>query len=187
MRTHPFNPHSPQRAQNGVVLVVSLIFLIILSLASLYITRGTIIGEQVSKNIRANANAAQSAETALRYCEDRVRTAQALNILEAPVDLAPGALPNQWQVRANWQDVTKANVIPADQVTVQGMRPVPVQPRCIVESYTLPPAPGEDPQSVAIMKPYLITAVGYTHDYAADANNRAASGGEVWLQSILIP
>jgi type IV pilus assembly protein PilX len=186
LRTTP--PAAAEQRQQGVVLVVSLIFLIILSLVSLYVTRGVIVGEQVSKNIRANATATQSAETALRYCEDRVRTAQPLNTLEAPVDLAPGALPSQWQTRVNWTDGSTVSVqIPSDQVTAQGMRPLPMQPRCMVERFSLPPAPGEDPQSVSILQPYLITAVGFTRDYVADANNRPISGGEVWLQSILIP
>lgn len=176
------------QSQKGVVLVVSLIFLIVLSLAGLYVTRSAIIGEQVSKNIRSNATATQAAETALRYCEDRVRTAQSLNILEASVDLAPGALPSQWQTRVNWMDSsTVSNQVPADQVTAQDMRPLPRQPRCMVERFSLPPAPGEDPQSASILQPYLITAVGFTRDYVVDVNNRPTSGGEVWLQSILIP
>ena len=37
------------------------------------------------------------------------------------------------------------------------------------------------------MRPHLITAVGFSADYERDASNRAISGGEVWLQTVLIP
>ena len=36
-------------------------------------------------------------------------------------------------------------------------------------------------------QPVLITAIGYTPDYQADANGAAVAGGEVWLQSVLRP
>ena len=52
----------PQR-QRGIVLAVALVFLAILSLVGLYAMRGSILGEQVSKNIRANEVATQAAET----------------------------------------------------------------------------------------------------------------------------
>lgn len=173
--------------QRGVVLAMSLVLLAILSLVGLYAMRGSIMGEQVSKNMRANEVANQAAETALRYCEDRVRTGQPLTILETPVSLAPGDLPNQWQTRANWFDNAVSNDIPADQLVATDMRPLPVRPRCIVERFTLPPAPGEDPRAVSFMQPHLITAIGFSADFERDASNRAISGGETWLQSILIP
>ncbi len=176
----------PQR-QRGIVLAVALVFLAILSLVGLYAMRGSILGEQVSKNIRANEVATQAAETALRYCEDRVRTAQPLTTHEAPVDLAPGELPNRWQTRANWFDDTIAVEVPSAQLVATDMRPLPVLPRCIVERFTLPPAPGEDPRSVAFMHPHLVTAIGFSADFERDSSNRAISGSEVWLQSILIP
>jgi len=110
-----------------------------------------------------------------------------LTIIEAPVTLTPGELPNQWQTRANWFDNAVSNEIPADQLVAANMRPLPVRPRCIVERFTLPPAPGEDRRAVAFMQPHLITAIGFSADYERDASNRAISGGETWLQSILIP
>ena len=180
-------PGSRRRHQRGVVLAMSLVLLAILSLVALYAMRGSILGEQVSKNIRANEVASQAAETALRYCEDRVRTAQALTIIDAPGTLTPGELPDQWQTRANWFDNAVSNEIPADQLVAANMRPLPVRPRCIVERFTLPPAPGEDRRAVAFMQPHLITAIGFSADYERDASNRAISGGETWLQSILIP
>ena len=186
MRRRPSPPGTPHR-QRGVVLAMSLVFLAILSLVGVYAMRGSIQGEQVSKNLRSNEVANQAAETALRYCEDRVRTAQPLTILETPVTLTPGELPSQWQTRANWFDNTIAVEVPASQLTATDMRPLPVRPRCIVERFTLPPAPGEDPRAVSFMRPHLITAIGFSADYERDASFRAISGGVVWLQSVLIP
>ena len=103
------------------------------------------------------------------------------------VTLTPGELPNQWQTRANWFDNAIAVEVPSNQLVATDMRPLPVLPRCIVERFTLPPTPGEDPRAVSFMRPHLITAVGFSADYERDASNRAISGGEVWLQTVLIP
>ena len=54
-------PGSRRRHQRGVVLAMSLVLLAILSLVGLYAMRGSILGEQVSKNIRANEVASQAA------------------------------------------------------------------------------------------------------------------------------
>ncbi len=37
------------------------------------------------------------------------------------------------------------------------------------------------------MHPHLVTAIGFSADFERDSSNRAISGSEVWLQSILIP
>ena len=50
MRRYP-TPTGTARRQRGVVLAMSLIFLAILSLVGLYAMRGSIQGEQVSKNL----------------------------------------------------------------------------------------------------------------------------------------
>ena len=68
---------NPARSrQQGVVLALALILLTVVSLVAIYTLRGTITGEQVSKNLRSNAVATQAAETALRICEDAVRIGQ---------------------------------------------------------------------------------------------------------------
>ncbi|MCK9514485.1 MAG: PilX N-terminal domain-containing pilus assembly protein [Ottowia sp.] len=212
------NPPHLQRQQRGIVLVLALVFVVVISLAGLYAMRGSIIGEQVSKNIRANTVATQAAETALRYCEDEVRRGAmpASQVVELPVTLAAGSLPGHWQTRANWFSSTGAEPegegdgdggdngdeeagdgptatttafveIPADKLAASGMRALPVAPRCMVERFKLPPAPGEPREAIATLYVYQITAVGFTADYERDdSTNRAKSGGESWLQSFLI-
>ena len=178
-----------KKNQNGIVMAVALIFLAILSLLGLYTMRSSIQGEQISKNLRSNEIATQSAEVALRYCEDRVRTGQSgmkSKIQQPSLSALGGALPDMWKTRANWLDTNIFVQLPKEMLVSSGMRDVAVLPKCIVEQFSLPPAPGEDRQATAIMIPYLITAVGYSNDYEL-SNNRPISGGEVWLQTVLIP
>lgn len=178
----------PPRRQRGAVLAISLIFLGVLSLAAMYAMRGSILGEQVAKNIRANEVARQAAETALRYCEDEIRKGSATVVVNtASLALAPGAMPDEWQTRSNLFDNAKATAVPASHLAATGMRDLPVAPRCIVESYGLPPAPGEDPRSVGFLRPHLVTAIGFSPDYEPGADDGpAVSGSEVWLQSVVI-
>ncbi|MBP3980382.1 hypothetical protein J8G26_06505 [Acidovorax sp. JG5] len=188
-------PRKPVRPrQKGVVLALALILLTVVSLVAIYTLRGTITGEQVSKNLRTNAVATQAAETALRICEDAVRTSQstlgtgtsavAFTILDVPESM-DADLPNQWSTRANWVvtgSAKTANQIPVELITDANMRPIPA-PRCMVERYQLP-FMGEDK---TMSQPVLITAIGYTPDYQVNSSGAAVAGGEVWLQSIFRP
>ena len=183
--------HVAMPTQKGVVLVLALILLTVISLVAMYTMRGSITGEQVSKNLRAQAVAMQAAETALRLCEDAVRTGQtplgtvAFVKNPTPEALAGGAMPAQWKTRSNWiltGPTATATQIPTAFITDANMRPLPL-PRCMVEQYELP-IMGEDK---TLTQPNLITVVGYSPDYLADANGNGIAGSEVWLQSVLRP
>lgn len=176
---HVRTPSISAERQRGIVLVMSLIFLIILSLVILYGVRGTILGEQVAKNLQANETAAQAAETALRFCENEVLSASFSPIL-------PIQNPPQWQDISNWSDDSKSFAIPAAQLAETNMRSLPVAPRCMVEMMDLPPAAGESAESVSFLRTHLVTAVGYSADYEANGSGQGISGSEVWLQSILV-
>lgn len=172
-----------------MVLAMVLIFLSVLSVVALYTVRDAVTGEQVSKNIHTNAVAMQSAETAMRLCEDAVRTGQAMlgsaSVVknDASEGLAGGDMPTQWKTRANWYaGAAKVTLIPADYITTASMRPLP-RPRCMIEQYRLRRPDGD----ATLSDPYLITAVGYSPDYLANANGNAVAGSEVWLQSVLRP
>ena len=156
---------------------MSLVFLIILSLVIVYGVRGTMIGEQVAKNLQSSETATQAAETALRYCENELlNSGFALTL--------PASDPPHWKTAANWQNDEKSLAIPAEQLAATGMRSLPAAPRCMVERLDLPPGPAWDPQ-VPVPEAYLITAVGYSADYEA-SSNKGISGSEMWLQSILV-
>lgn len=181
-------------SQKGVVLVVGLILLVAISLTAMYTLRRTLVGEQVSKNINSHSVAMQSAETALRVCENAVRanvttlgtgTTQVSFIINSmPEALASGQMPTQWLTRANWVATSPrmATQIPAALIGNSLVRPL-LSPRCMVEQYELP-IMGEDKM---LSQPYLVTVIGYSADYQSDGNGNAIAGSEVWLQSVLRP
>lgn len=181
-------------SQQGVVLALALIFLAVISLVSIYTLRSTITGEQISKNLRTSTVAMQSAESALRLCEDAVRTGQAtlgtgtsaVAFIKnsTPEALPNGEMPEQWKTRANWvtDSTSIATQIPASLITDANMRPMS-RPRCMVEQYELPIMSDDR----TLTQPYLITTVGYSPDYVADTNGNAIAGSEVWLQSVFRP
>jgi type IV pilus assembly protein PilX len=179
----------PDKKQRGAVLALTLILLVVISVVAIATLKSSISGEQISKNMRTNVMALQSAETALRLCENAVRTGAdtidgvAFSKLPVPEDLAAGSSPISWKIRANWaSDQGLTTLIPTTQTVVDGMRPTP-RPRCMVEQYRLPRL---DPDST-LSDPYLITAVGYSSDYQADSNGNGVAGSEVWIQTVLRP
>lgn len=187
----PWAPTAARSAQRGAVLAMALIFLVILALVGAFTMRGSIVGEQVSKNIRSSQVAAQAAESALRFCEDLVRSGQIT--LPQPLDENAARVPTQWNDRANWTgNVTSDEFVlrtfsDSGQTAAAGMRALPTPPQCMVERMSLPPAEGEPVKSFDGIIPWQITAVGYSADFARDASGNGSSGSEVWLQSILIP
>lgn len=183
------NPFPSPFKQRGTVLTLTLILLVVVSVVAITTLKTSISGEQVSKNMRTNVVALQSAETALRLCEDAVRKGvsvvgtAAFSKLPVPDTLSAGDSPTQWKTRSNWATGSAVStLIPSNKALVSGMRPTP-QPRCMVEQYRLPRL---DPDST-LSDPYLVTAVGFSPDYQVDGNGNPIAGGEVWVQSVLRP
>ncbi|RYF55406.1 MAG: hypothetical protein EOO27_21170 [Comamonadaceae bacterium] len=167
--------------QKGVVLAMALILLVIISIVAVVAARSSISGEQVSKSLRTNAVAMEAAETAMRYCESEVLANRTtVKVAELPLT----GDPVLWQTRSNWADSTIATVVPdavANSANPNARKlPVAALPRCVVERYPLRALPGATPR-----ESYLVTAIGYSPDYTANAAGRLQSGSEVWLQSIV--
>ncbi|MDO8279151.1 MAG: PilX N-terminal domain-containing pilus assembly protein [Burkholderiaceae bacterium] len=173
---------SAARRQRGVVLVLSLILLVVISLVAIAAVRGSISGEQVSRNLRTNAAAAQAAETALRLCEDDVLSGSPTFVIIPLSITGTNTMPQTWRTRSNWSDATLANVLTTDIVNSadDAARTLPVMPRCMIEEYPLLTLQGGVPR-----QSYLITSIGYSADYRVNGSNQLISGSEVWLQSIL--
>ncbi|VTU33726.1 Tfp pilus assembly protein PilX [Variovorax sp. PBS-H4] len=176
LRTHGAGP------QNGIVLVMALILLILVSLVATVAIRRATSGEQISKGMRTQTVAFEAAETALRYCEDQVIKGTASAPVVAPVPL-DGSAPVQWKTRSNWAlSAGKAIAIrftvanSADSTARQ--LPTEALPRCMAESLRLP-NDGQD------LEGFLITAVGYSPDYRTTAAGTPETGSEVWLQSTI--
>jgi type IV pilus assembly protein PilX len=67
--------HSPGRRQNGVVLVISLLMLLVLTLIGLAATRSTALEERMTANQNDTEVAFQAAEAALRDGEGQLSSA----------------------------------------------------------------------------------------------------------------
>lgn len=171
--------------QDGIVLVMALVMLILVSLVATVAIRRATSGEQVSKGMRTQTVAFQAAETALRYCEDQIIKGGASGPVPAPVPL-DGSAPALWKTRSNWalsQGTASAGQAIAVGTSVansadSAARQLPVLPRCMAESLRLP----DEGQQ---LEAFLITAVGYSPDYRATSAGMPETGSEVWLQSTI--
>lgn len=175
---------TPKSQQAGAVLPVALVLLVVMTIAGLLSARRAITHDAIAHNLRVNAVAQQSAESALRHCEavviDQVDNAGAAYPAEVArlgtvVIAEPEVATALWLQPASWA-AGSANRIHAPmnfnasvRANSQGIPP----PQCIAEPLT--------------NNRYLITARGLSGDATFDANGLLLSGAEVWLQSILSP
>ena len=184
--------------QNGIVLVLALIMLVVISLLTALAVRNATSSEAVNSNVRQTQLASQAAETALRYCEDAVINLVAagtatFNFTSPPSsasftldatyisDMVAGTPTSM--VAANWDTTTAAYkilVIPTASVNRAGItstfnRP----PECMVDRLS-PSA------SATYSKNFTITARGFGPEVAAANGTRDRPvGSEVWMQSSL--
>lgn len=180
-----------QHRQNGVVLIIALILLVVISLLAVTSLRGAGSAESISGNVRTTELATQAAEIALRHCEaaalktvrllDGDTTSEAATYDDQGLDSTKilwAATATHWQSVGNWDtSTTAAFVLPATLVggTTTFKRP----PECLVESLT-----GATPTGTPAS--FLITARGFGPEVAtADANRTRAIGTVVWLQSTI--
>ena len=175
------------RRQQGVVLPIALIMLVIISFAGLLAARNSATHEQFSNNMRTNQVSRQLAEEALRYCEqiaiDNVEGGTAYGTAgnniqksaitsEAVTEIKKGV----WNTKANWVDTSKViEVTPAYSNDVGTDAKTKLKkPKCIIETMS--------------NDRFLVTARGFSADAVTDSTTGAlTSGSEVWLQSILTP
>ena len=181
------SPSSSRRRSRGVVLVVALILLAVIGISSAMAMRLSLFGDIVSKNMRAQNLALQSAELALRFCERQVA-------------LDPGSVPMvsgmgtdlEWQLPAQW---ASALTVPAAALgTATGYR---TAPQCLVRLFGVdeflaawPPDPGTvSADARGYSSDYVvlhrITARGFSPDFERDADGQPIAGAEVWLQSLV--
>jgi type IV pilus assembly protein PilX len=184
--------------QNGIVLVLALIMLVVISLLTALAVRNATSSEAVNSNVRQTQLASQAAETALRYCEDAVINLVAagtatFNFTSPPSsasftldatyisDMVAGTPTSM--VADNWDKTTasyKILVVPTASVNRTGItstfnRP----PECMVDR--LSPS-----TSATYSKNFTITARGFGPEVAAaDASRNRPVGSEVWMQSSL--
>ena len=184
--------------QRGVVLIIALVMLVVISLLAALSLRNATSSEAVSGNVRTTELATQSAEMALRFCEDKV-VAHVLSTpgvssasFTVPVTgtvanltvLAPGSStfsvdPANWDgATTNTMAIPLAEVNQASPATATYSR----APECMAEHLAVMNAAktGMDYTST-----YQITARGFGPEVAADAAKGRPNGSEVWLQSTI--
>jgi Tfp pilus assembly protein PilX len=180
------NPkQKPIRAHReaGIVLVVALIMLVVIGLASVAVMRTALNTDVISDNNRVHAQAMQAAQAGLQYCEAQI-SAKAL-IPTAAATTGGEA----WQTFANWvkdpttsaTDPSAAKQVPATFVTSSDVNAATRRtgrelPRCMAQYRTVT---GSTNNIV------VITARGFSDNYAQDTVGHTQAGAVVWLQSII--
>lgn len=169
------------RRQHGIVLIMSLVMLVIVALLATATMKNALSSESVSGNVRLQQLAHQSAEIALRFCEDAVIKAIA------------GSAPSGFSIQAYstsplgssttfWDSANSDGlyVLSLDIVNADG-KPYKRSPECVAERL----APAGSPRVDELI---VVTARGFGPEVAsldADAGDRRPKGSEVFLQSTL--
>jgi Tfp pilus assembly protein PilX len=184
-------PHVPRRAQQGVVLIISLIMLVILSMLATLSIRNASSSESVSGNVRTTLLASQAAEMALQHCEKWAAqlAGAAAHGLTDPVApptvisaVASGATPT-WQILSTWDSgsSTDVYVVPLTIVNHNAAAPTYTRaPECMIEQVTVVNSLG----NATATSTRVITARGFGPDETGSAKTRPA-GSEVWMQSTI--
>ncbi|PKO31728.1 MAG: hypothetical protein CVU36_04675 [Betaproteobacteria bacterium HGW-Betaproteobacteria-9] len=188
MSTKRFGSRVNCRDQEGVVLPIALIMLVIISFAGLMAARNSASYEQFSNNMRTNQLARQSAEAALRHCErvaidfaeenaDPFYTTDVGKINKTVITSDDQISNGAWNTKSNWI-ASAANLI---EVSLEGGSNVTEgandryaknKPTCIIQAL--------------VNDRFLITTRGLSNDAEVDSSSgQLTSGAEVWLQSIL--
>ncbi len=164
----------------GISLIIVLIMMIIIGITASVAMRSAASEQKATNNQRLEATALQYAEAALRYCENQMKladslrpsTLQAVNIKNT----SPGPTSSGWEDVNTWTGTTgRAS---SSRTTV---------PNTIIQDTTDTVLPNKSPECVVENMTgwgMVITARGFSPDYAADSNGNTTSGAVVWLQSI---
>ena len=178
--------HAPCRAtrSKGAVLVIALILVVVIGISSAVAMRTSLFGDVISQNMRAQSLAFQAAETALRYCEERVTSSP------PAVAMILGGTDDEWRTESNW---AAANVVP-DEFTGSQIT-YAQQPQCLVKRMTYrelyegttkaPNAVLPDEQDADYIFMYRITARGFSPDFRRDGAGLSISGAQASVQSTI--
>jgi type IV pilus assembly protein PilX len=196
--------------QQGVVLVMALIMLVVISLLATLSMRNATSTESISGNVRTTELATQAAEIALRYCEEAVAqsigwpgTLNPLPFIPAFSSTPLWSAKNGSGVLTNWDGAASTAVpasptgpvlvIPDSSINQAGAgvtfkRP----PECMVERMQM----AKTNTTVTTTTTFVITARGFGPDVAADisgvrprpkrgSEDSTERGSEVWMQSTI--
>ena len=172
-------------AQRGVALFAALLMLGLIALLSASVMRSALGLDLVAGNARSRSLAEQAAQSALRYCERTLLDAPpGLALLDAPADddgdpHTDG--PSHWSRHASWHGSGRlAGDVPAELMASDDGAFVPSHlPQCLAERHRV----ADD----GLTELVLVTARGFSPDYAEDRLGWPQAGAVVWMQAILGP
>ena len=174
-----------QQSQQGVVLIVVMIMLVIIGLSSAAVMRNALEADLISANVRSEHIATEAAQAALAFCEQQV-----INQV-----ITPRAVRVADDHKAHWEDLSQWLVAEpsatdgpftppswptADPTRDSGSAAKVIgagmpAPQCIAEFVTI--------NATNVVR---VTARGFTPDYSIDPDtSQPASGSAVWLQSTI--
>jgi type IV pilus assembly protein PilX len=162
--------------QRGVALLVALVMLIVIGLTSVSVMRGALSSDLVANNTRVQSLANQAAQIGLAYCERLLNdgTPSDGSTDMEKLHRTNAHQPAYFNDLANWTD-DKVYTVPDSWMESADSSFAPDRPpECMVEQLD-DTANGD--------KDFVVTARGFSPDYAADEDGNAESGSVVWLQS----
>lgn len=120
--------YTSARRQQGAVLVIALVMLLLITLTSIATIRLTTLDERMAGNSRDRDRALQAAEAAVRTCLQRL-TVNVPSNYGGPV-LSPTATGTQnWELEANWASSSTNSV----EIDLGSTAAVSSNPRCLAE------------------------------------------------------
>jgi type IV pilus assembly protein PilX len=143
------------KKQNGFVLVVSLIFLVVMTLLATSAIRKNILDEKLVGNLRSQNLAFQAAERGLRFCEAalELRTGSKMMCEPRLGSMIPftesTSYPAAWSQPNAWAAATPVS----GNSVMQG---VAAQPQCILEKWNV----GNDLSGQPLKHAWVITSRG---------------------------
>ena len=167
--------------ERGVVLIVALIMLMVLSILASVSIKGASSTEQIANQSRQKALAQQTAEAALRFCEQQV-VANAANPVNGFAPEAPpvgAGVPFTWEVITNWDALAppaslRTVAISAFGDVAGGATYFARPPECMAQ-YTTP----------GNTKVFVTTARGFGPEVSGVKDGNPPRGTEVWNQSLV--
>jgi type IV pilus assembly protein PilX len=176
-------PASGKSRSRGISLIIVLIMLVIIGVTAATAMRSATSEQRATNNLRMEGLAQQYADAALRYCEGELQKPDASRnpkLKSANISTTTFAVSG-WEQTVTWVgtggiSATKTTV-PDAWIGTSGVTVLPTtRPECVAETQTT----GSPTFTVTV-----VTARGFSPDYAADANGNTTNGAVVWLQSIL--
>jgi len=143
--------------QNGVVLPLALVMLVMVTLIAVVALRGVTTEERISANLRSSSVAFEQSELALRYCEQIALTG-GIPLNNARID-STSTTGQAWRNPANWLSTFPQLQTPPTTQYQDPARPV-TPPACLIEAVRAPFDPTVTSTRVD-NSAYTVTAHGF--------------------------